>query len=653
MSQNQEIIESKLCSFVDGELDEAGRAEIEKHLTANPQHRRLLEELRRTSALVRGLPRENAPPELAESYNSQLERSVLLQGIGEESTGSGMRIGLGPRLYAAAAIILLMIGLAAVIYFALPSYNVHPTMASSSVRQPMPAPHPSAAPSAIEPSDQSPADQSPSNQRIVAGKNVPDNANSIADSEKHLSAPSVVKSTSGEQSLVSARLEESNQLRALAHKAATDTEALGVADANAGRRQIRAAAVPSVAPGAMVMLVDSDDLDRTHRRLEDYFAAHDIAWAPADPSDESAKRELDAARGADRALTLRSGGDQNKDGQVKSAPAAADAPIAPIPPGAIAGASTQPTTQPQEGQGIVGNAHDAVAAAPQTEPSVLADSSAPALPLSLQPETGSAKPGAPPTAQQVVFAARMSRRQAAALGDILEREGAAEQARVVQDGASPLAVADKLADELTLNETRAKAGAAFGAGLPASRPSVALAPSVAREPEKIAAKEELKKVGGGPTTQFAQAAASTRPDETEQKRDLTEREAPNGRGSASSFRKDAVAEKDTTQPATTAPTDGLLAEAPAPSPAPVENAAASLLQSTTQPDAAENGTAALSLSPAGSEELVNVVILIRPNNATPGAPPALTVAPQTHPSSPATEPAVEPPAGPASQPAAQ
>ena len=42
MSQNQEIIEAKLCAYIDGVLDADGRGEIEKHLKSNPQHRRLL-----------------------------------------------------------------------------------------------------------------------------------------------------------------------------------------------------------------------------------------------------------------------------------------------------------------------------------------------------------------------------------------------------------------------------------------------------------------------------------------------------------------------------------------------------------------------------------------------------------------------------------
>ena len=52
MSQNQEIIEAKLCAYIDGDLDPEGRAEIEKHLEANPQHRRLLESLKATRDLV-------------------------------------------------------------------------------------------------------------------------------------------------------------------------------------------------------------------------------------------------------------------------------------------------------------------------------------------------------------------------------------------------------------------------------------------------------------------------------------------------------------------------------------------------------------------------------------------------------------------------
>jgi hypothetical protein len=115
MSQNQEIIESKLCAYIDGELDPEGRAEIEKHLEANPQHRRLLESLRATRDLIRWLPREAAPPEVAETLSGQLERSVLLN-----YEGDSLRINFWPRLLAAAAIVLLTAGLGVAVFYALP-----------------------------------------------------------------------------------------------------------------------------------------------------------------------------------------------------------------------------------------------------------------------------------------------------------------------------------------------------------------------------------------------------------------------------------------------------------------------------------------------------------------------------------------------------
>ena len=45
MPQNQEQIEARLAAYIDGELDANERAEIEKHLENNPQHKQLIEEL--------------------------------------------------------------------------------------------------------------------------------------------------------------------------------------------------------------------------------------------------------------------------------------------------------------------------------------------------------------------------------------------------------------------------------------------------------------------------------------------------------------------------------------------------------------------------------------------------------------------------------
>jgi hypothetical protein len=118
MSENENI-EAKLCSYVEGDLDPAGRAEIEKYLLANPQYRPLIAELSRTRGLLRKLPRESAPAELLETLSGQIERSALLGDDAGETAGS--RSSRLPHLAAWAAVLMLTGGLAAVIYRVLPA----------------------------------------------------------------------------------------------------------------------------------------------------------------------------------------------------------------------------------------------------------------------------------------------------------------------------------------------------------------------------------------------------------------------------------------------------------------------------------------------------------------------------------------------------
>lgn len=118
-----EDIEAKLAAYVDGELDPSDRAEIEKHLIANPQHRQLLEELMKQKDLVRALPRAAAPADFAEAFNSQLERAVLLGDVDGASTTTPMRIGYFSQLRAIAALLFLTVGLALLIYKLLPRAN--------------------------------------------------------------------------------------------------------------------------------------------------------------------------------------------------------------------------------------------------------------------------------------------------------------------------------------------------------------------------------------------------------------------------------------------------------------------------------------------------------------------------------------------------
>ena len=75
MSENQqEQSEAKLLAYIEGDLDPAARAEIEKHLESNPHHARMLRELKSTRDLLRWLPRESAPADLLEQVQGHLER---------------------------------------------------------------------------------------------------------------------------------------------------------------------------------------------------------------------------------------------------------------------------------------------------------------------------------------------------------------------------------------------------------------------------------------------------------------------------------------------------------------------------------------------------------------------------------------------------
>src|SRR5688572_32796626 len=110
MSQSSEQIEAKLCAYLEGELDEQGRAEIEKHLAGNPAHRKLLAEVARTRDLVRALPRESAPADLCEQFQGHLERAVLLDDTPDDAEASALRIGRWRPVLAMAALVVLAVG---------------------------------------------------------------------------------------------------------------------------------------------------------------------------------------------------------------------------------------------------------------------------------------------------------------------------------------------------------------------------------------------------------------------------------------------------------------------------------------------------------------------------------------------------------------
>lgn len=114
----KEATEARLCAYLEGEMAPDERAEIEKYLQSNPQHRQLLADLAKTRTLIASLPRESAPPDIAEAFQSQLERSMLLDGTGSSEPAAG--VNRLPQMVLAAAIVVLAAGLGVVVYFTLP-----------------------------------------------------------------------------------------------------------------------------------------------------------------------------------------------------------------------------------------------------------------------------------------------------------------------------------------------------------------------------------------------------------------------------------------------------------------------------------------------------------------------------------------------------
>lgn len=122
-----EDIQAKLAAYIDGELEEADRLQIEQYLESEPQQRQLVEELIRQRQLLRDLPRQPAPSDLAETISAQIERAALLSDIDREvEATTAIRIGRWGQLRAIAAVLFLTAGLAVVIYALLPSPGSNP-----------------------------------------------------------------------------------------------------------------------------------------------------------------------------------------------------------------------------------------------------------------------------------------------------------------------------------------------------------------------------------------------------------------------------------------------------------------------------------------------------------------------------------------------
>ncbi|MCB9852953.1 MAG: hypothetical protein H6819_07645 [Phycisphaerales bacterium] len=77
MSDRDEQLEL-LTAYLDGEVTDAERAEVESLLASDPAARRLFNELKQTSELVAGLPKSAVPGNFSDGVVARLEREALL-----------------------------------------------------------------------------------------------------------------------------------------------------------------------------------------------------------------------------------------------------------------------------------------------------------------------------------------------------------------------------------------------------------------------------------------------------------------------------------------------------------------------------------------------------------------------------------------------
>lgn len=105
MSDDPRLLEL-IQADLDGQLDGAGKAELARLLLADPAARRLQQELRRTDALLRDLPRAQPPDDLRTAVQEALGLPDHNRGGGRDADG-----GVGFRLAAAVVAGLVVVGL--------------------------------------------------------------------------------------------------------------------------------------------------------------------------------------------------------------------------------------------------------------------------------------------------------------------------------------------------------------------------------------------------------------------------------------------------------------------------------------------------------------------------------------------------------------
>jgi Polysaccharide biosynthesis/export protein len=302
----KEATEARLCAYLEGELSPSERAEIEKYLETNPQHRQLLSELATTRKWLSALPHESAPAEIAEAFEGQLERSMLLDGSG--ATESAATIRHWPKFFLAAAMVVLALGLGTVVYFTLPGapppkYSVVPPPAPGST-SPLPGvavtppsagetmmskTGPSVSPAtesmgktADDELSKSPAGLTPNAPVVVQNDQAniaPTNAPPVAAAGPTIAGKQALE----ENAAVS--LNSQNQSAPVITSGGDDVQALR-------DRLLRSGPPGSDATNTLYLLVSSENPSTAAHTVENYFASNGILY-DSHPADQSTAEDKD------------------------------------------------------------------------------------------------------------------------------------------------------------------------------------------------------------------------------------------------------------------------------------------------------------------------------------------------------------------------
>jgi hypothetical protein len=343
---NTENIEAKLCAYVDGELDPAGRAEIEGHLASNPQHRQLMDELMKQRKLLAGLPRERAPEDLFEAMTNQLERSVLLDGDAAHAGVTGVggagphiagQINRWPQVFAAAAVLVLAIGLAAVIYFVLPDQS-RPAYVTSTT--PASAMRGEAAPSVVggdpdtRPTALARREVDRNEAKVDAAKAAPGEESLAGRDAGAAPASPAAPATPEPPPAAVAVAPAANDIFSKAAErpdaAATVMGKGGFVGVNrdniytnvfADPQQLneKLKSAPGVPDNSMLVVVNAGDPSATNQQIREYFVNNGIAWQPVvepmpEPLDLRRSQTVSGSRLGNTQMRLKGGSDDGTAG---------------------------------------------------------------------------------------------------------------------------------------------------------------------------------------------------------------------------------------------------------------------------------------------------------------------------------------------------